>query len=244
MELSIKIIISGKTLIVQDNTNYLPEGAGSKYYSYEKKDCASLIIIESHRSSDTKNPYSQYSFENQIDINKDMWLTLHYVILPTKEYVYNNIELYNEKDYNFNFYISNNELYLYHKNTTDEKINPSEFFSLIPNEKSNVLSISKEYVSIHNLYECYIDFCQQLFQNRGFSKCWNKNTVDSELVYKRDLVWMAINVVDYLVDLHEKPNPTLEEAERIIELIHSCTGVCSENNDISNRRYGCGCSKK
>nr|DAM35540.1 MAG TPA: hypothetical protein [Bacteriophage sp.] len=33
------------------------------------------------------------------------------------------------------------------------------------------------------------------------SACWNKNKIDSELIYKRDLVWMSLNVIAYLAEL-------------------------------------------
>ena len=68
-------------------------------------------------------------------------------------------------------------------------------------EGTTISKIDKSYVSICFLKKCYISLCQQLFNSRGFSECWNKNTVDSDLIYRRDLVWQAINVIKYLTEL-------------------------------------------
>lgn len=111
------------------------------------------------------------------------------------------------------------------------------------NLSTNVYCTTQEYVGIANLYECYINYCQQLLNGGCFSSCSSRNTKDDEIIFKRDLVWMAINVIDYLVDRHSEENPTLAEAQRIIELIHSCNGICSETNQLIHN-YGCGCSKR
>ena len=67
--------------------------------------------------------------------------------------------------------------------------------------------------------------------------CWNKYKVNSELIYKRDLVWMAINVVKYLTQCEQ-----LAEADRVIKTIQGCNGLCVSTN-LTNSTNGCGCSK-
>ena len=47
---------------------------------------------------------------------------------------------------------------------------------------------------------------------------------------------MAINVIKYMVECNQ-----LYEAERIIELLHSCNGVCGGIKTSTNSD-GCGCS--
>ena len=59
------------------------------------------------------------------------------------------------------------------------------------------------------------------------SACWNKNKIDSELIYKRDLVWMSINVIKYLTECEQ-----LAEVERILETINGCNGLCTSSNSF------------
>jgi hypothetical protein len=49
-------------------------------------------------------------------------------------------------------------------------------------------------------------------------------------------VWMAINVISYLVEFKQ-----LAEAQRVLERISSCNGVCN-NNSYKTKTNGCGCS--
>ena len=50
---------------------------------------------------------------------------------------------------------------------------------------------------------------------------------------------MGITVIKYMVQFN-----MLAEAERIIELLESCNGICSGNPSTTNKSSGCGCSKK
>jgi len=53
-------------------------------------------------------------------------------------------------------------------------------------------------------------------------------------LYKRDLLLSAINVISYLAEMEK-----FEEAERLLERITSCNGLC-DYNDINLRGCGCG----
>ena len=60
--------------------------------------------------------------------------------------------------------------------------------------------------------------------------------MDSDLIFRRDLVWMAINVIKYLTECSQ-----LAEVERIIEIIKGCNSLCS-NDKYSMKSYaGCNC---
>jgi len=48
------------------------------------------------------------------------------------------------------------------------------------------------------------------------------------------MVWMAINVIKYLVEFNQ-----FAEAQRLIERLSSCNGLCGSNK--SSRKGGCGC---
>jgi hypothetical protein len=46
--------------------------------------------------------------------------------------------------------------------------------------------------------------------------------IDKELIYKRDLLWSALNVIKYMIEIDQ-----YEEAERLLERIMGCNGLCN-----------------
>lgn len=82
-----------------------------------------------------------------------------------------------------------------------------------------------------NLRKCFIQTCQSIFDSQT-SICDNSN-VDKALTYKRDLIWSTLNVIDYMVEMDQ-----MEEAQRLLEKLSGCNGVCtSQQTNTSN----CGC---
>jgi len=53
-----------------------------------------------------------------------------------------------------------------------------------------------------------------LFESRALTGCFSKSNIDPELIFKRDLAWMTLNIIEYLVDLGQ-----LEEAQRYITIL-------------------------
>ena len=89
------------------------------------------------------------------------------------------------------------------------------------------------YFQLCKLRKCYISLVNKILNNRVSIEC-NNNGVNSEDVYKRDLLLSAINVITYLAEMEQ-----FEEAERLLERITGCNGLC--DNDTSFNSCGCGC---
>lgn len=103
----------------------------------------------------------------------------------------------------------------------------------------NVSEVKVEYMyyfSTCNLKKCFINICQDIFKQQT-SMC-NKPNSDSSLTYKRDLLWSAMNVIKYLVEMDQ-----LEEAQRLLEEITACNGLCSSPQPEFTSNCGCGCRK-
>ena len=83
------------------------------------------------------------------------------------------------------------------------------------------------------LRNCYINICQEIFDQRAPSNCDNTK-IDSNLIYKRDLLWSALNVIKYMVDMDQ-----YEEAERLLLRVSGCNGLCKQ----TNTKVNCGCGK-
>lgn len=96
-----------------------------------------------------------------------------------------------------------------------------------------VSGIKKEYFyyfSICNLKKCFIKLCQDIFDQK-LSRCNTK--IDENAIYKRDLVWSAINVIQYMTEMDY-----MDEAQRLLNKITTCNGLC--NDQTINK---CGCKK-
>lgn len=94
-------------------------------------------------------------------------------------------------------------------------------------------------MSIYQLRLCYVNLCQQIFDRMGCSKCHTTSLDD--LIFKRDMIYMAISVINYCIDLKH-----YHEAARHLEWIHVCGGLCHDNhpnNCGGHETKGCGCAR-
>lgn len=135
-------------------------------------------------------------------------------------------------DLDFYFYY-NNEIYHHIDQQEELEVVDIETISNVNPEISNIYSEIKDFFSVCNLRKCYIRLCQEIFNSASFDRCF-KNKVDSDLRYKRDLVWASLNTIQYMVDCDQ-----LKEAERLLEQLTTCNGLCKEYNNEN-----CGCNKK
>lgn len=245
MELSIEVITSDSCkVIVKDLSQYLPEdSSGIVKGKFKFSDTVSIDILQHNKSQESvyRNPvYSLHTSNDpiQIPVTFDGWFTVVHVVLPSKEWVNN--ELSKEEGsaiglYDIVYYSDGNSVYKYIGGSTQETT-IEEILEINP-VNTTISKTQKDYVSICFLRKCYINLCQQIFNSRGFSRCWDRNKIDSDLIYRRDLVWMAINVIKYLTECEQ-----LAEVERIIETINGCNGLCV-SSDVTSKTSGCGCYK-
>lgn len=115
------------------------------------------------------------------------------------------------------------------------EVSIQELININP-EVSGVKVSYSYYFSTCNLKKCFVKICQEIF-NSQTSIC-NKSNVDSSLLYKRDLIWSALNVINYMAEMDQ-----MEEAQRLLEEITQCNGLCSSYG-IKKSSRGCGCGGK
>lgn len=248
MDLKIKIITCNACdnckVTVQDNSTYLPEDStGVVKGKFKFSETISIDVLQLNKTSETIyiNPtYTDHTAveDTTLQVSSDGWLSLVHLVLPSVEW-FDKEKAKTEGSaldlYNIVYYIDGNTIYKY-INQSIQQVDISEILEINP-ANTTISKTSEDFVSICFLRKCYINLCKQILDNRGFSSCWNKNKIDSELIYKRDLVWMAINVIKYLTECKQ-----LAEVERIVEIINGCNGLCTSSNS-SNKAGGCGCSK-
>lgn len=133
---------------------------------------------------------------------------------------------------NIGYYSDGNEIYKKDNEGNIQKVSIEELLEVNPDAYNFTKQVQK-FFSVCYLRKCFVSLCKNLFNSKIFGKCFNQK-IDSQLIYKRDLVWSALNVIQYLIDSDQ-----LEEAERILSEITGCNGLCS-NKDMG--REGCGCT--
>lgn len=239
MELSINITTNDSCkVIIEDESEYKSEDSTTiSKGEFKYSETISIDVLQLNKTSETEyqDPvYTEHDDEAEaveISVDFDGWFSVVHVVLPTKEWFKESsaVGLYDTV-----YYSDGENIYKYIDGTTSQ-VTIEEVLEV--NTTNTTISItSKDYFSICYIRKCFIDLCKQIFNDRAFSSCWSDNDVDSELIYKRDLVWMAINVIKYLVKCNQ-----LAEAERVVEILNDCNGICPADSTSSTN--GCGCSK-
>lgn len=195
---------------------------------YKKSDTHSfnLLIYNSTKGSDI------YTFtkSNNIQFSKDGWFTYCRILVPTKEWVEKGVSgIYSKV-------ICSDGVKLFKYETSNYiEIDPSELLEM-ELEDSSVSFYKIDYVNVCHLKNCYIELCKKVYNS--VDKCFNYN-VDKNVITRRDLVYMTISVVSYLTECG-----LLAEAQRTIENISTCNGLCTDDITHYNNEKKCNCSKK
>lgn len=242
MELNIKILLNDSCkIIVQDNSEYLSEDfTGIVKGKFKQSEVISIDILQRNKTTETINLNPVYGASVgsvQIPVTFDGWFTVVHIILPSKDWFETELNKSTGSAlglYDIVYYSDGYTIYKYIDSTITE-VTIDEILEINP-DATTISITSKDYVSICNLRKCYINLCQQIFNDRAFSSCWSDNDVDGELTFKRDLVWMAINVIRYLTKCNQ-----LAEVARILEIIEGCNGLCT-STDATSKTSGCGCN--
>lgn len=90
------------------------------------------------------------------------------------------------------------------------------------------------FFSTCRLRKCFVSLCKRILNEGPFSGDKCKIRVDSTLIYQRDLVWSVYNVIQYMLDFGQ-----YLEAQRLIERINVCPGIC--HGVEPKNGGGCGC---
>ena len=195
------------------------------------KSCGISIQEDSYDSS--------YAFVYILQLNKVRCSTTQVFIKTSEEEpiifnigldgFYTLVTLKVPKDPQSEYYYQNEDFY--HNGT---KIELQELIELNPNV-SGIETIYDCYFQDCKLRKCFIDICYQIFDIQNPYNCINSK-LDPNLIYKRDLIWSALNVIKYMSEMDQ-----YEEAERLLERIVGCNGLCNNQCHGSHNNSNCGC---
>lgn len=227
------------TDVTQDSDEYIPENETEleNYYArnrFKYSETYTINVVVKYTLDTVNNGSIIDIFFNdhcsQLDelhytIKEDGYYEIYHIILPSKEWydagkIPSNLEIY---------YTDGEQFY----KVIDGVSNIVEITEIITAkcEGNTISQSSLAQFSICQLFDCYINTCKQIFDN-ALTQC-PKN---SDLTYKRDLIWMTINIIKYYVELGQ-----LMEAQRLLEELIKCGGMCNDTSSPS--KQGCGCSR-
>ena len=178
-------------------------------------------------------PHCAYLDEAHCKLNKDGYYTISHIILPTKaaidRIISDDSEFINQYNY---VYAEDNNSIIKLLNGKWVEASIEEIVLLNDNCNTTIFKSSKDLFSICHLWNCYVDICKELLSS-NLNKC-KKNPDVEDLIFNRDVIWMTINVLNYLPEKDQ-----LYEAERILEEVKGCNGLCQESKRIK-KKGGCG----
>lgn len=187
---------------------------------YYNEDYVFVYLLQLNKTKQIISDYFIKTEKNQkviFDLGIDGFYTLVTLKVPKQE--------------NNEYYYKNGNFYHFY--------NIIEWQTLIeinPNSSDKLDITYDYYFQKCRLKECYINICYQIFNSANSLNC-DKLNIDRNLIYKRDLLWSALNVIDYLVEKDE-----YEEAEKLLERIIGCNGLCDNQlNRCFKIQESCNC---
>lgn len=162
-------------------------------------------------------------------IDKDGYYTVDHIIIPNMKWLENASDEY--KSYYSTIYVTDGEK-LY--KLIGEELEECTVKEILERniEGTTIKKCRVDVFFTAGLQNCYIDYCKEIFE--GLLNTCARGQYD-DAIYKRDFIWMTLNIIDYLVGFKQ-----YLEAERILENFQHCGGFC-KNRNIS-KPHGCGCS--
>lgn len=226
-------------ILEEKSGDYLPETSTEQAFNrFKYSDTVSIDVLQLNKISGSEVYQPTISLRNEkkvitLPVTFDGWFNVCHLVIPSERWFNSQLNSPNSSLglYETVYYSDGENIYKYINNSSSI-VQVSEL--ILRNTEGTTISIvKKDYVSICYLKKCYLNICYQLFRSQAFGECFNSN-IDDELRYRRDLVWMAINVIQYMVEDNQ-----LAEAQRIITELEGCNGVCKQ---IESKSTGCGCS--
>lgn len=190
-----------------------------------------IYVLQLNRSYKKSNQIvvkTKYSDETVFDFSEDGFYTLLTLEVPIND---GKSPYYYEKGHFFkNSWVFGDSWPVSFKDSVKE-LSLQELIDTDPNI-SGVKQTYDYYFSVCNLKKCFSKICYDIYEKQVPFTC-NSSKLDKNLIYKRDLIWSAMNVIKYLSEMER-----YEEAERLLERIIGCNGLCQECGTID-----CGCSQ-
>ena len=247
--------------VTGEETNVTTDVFGFRDYLYSE--CATIDVLIKLDSNDTptlKEDLTQISVHTStsvdaldIEFPEDGLFQVSHIVIPTQVWLNKwspsfQIDLYSGVYY----YDSTTSKYMQYnvKTGTKTEITLNDLLSadysiptsstsdgsIITVSGTNVVRGDKYVFCTCNLMECFYKLAKGLLTT-FCNKCVDKLENNKTAIQNRDLVWMAINVIKYLIGFGQ-----YFEAQRILESITQCGNTICESLSTKSGGNSCGCS--
>lgn len=246
------------TGLEKDNDEYLNEDSeivvSTRDYAYSQT--ITLNVLTSIKSSGEETLQKYDIVEHNIDCidESDMEMPIDglyevsHIIIPTNEW----LDYVIERDENallqystICYFDKDSQQFMVYKDEQSSPISIEEVLEINPappveviDKTTTIIRGDKNTFCICHLNECFYKICKGLLGDIQ-GKCLNKLDHLSLSIYNRDIVWMALNIIKYLIELGQ-----YYEAQRILENVTQCGNICREVFTSTNviGENNCGCS--
>lgn len=234
------------TDLTQDSDEYVAETVedASAYYKRNKfkysETCTLNLIYKVSTTADDEfltglyTDHCSYLDEAHYQLPSDGYYKIYHFILPTEKW-YESVGRQSGVMDALSVYTCDMETGALYMHTREGRKEQS-FEDLIEQIGVNTTTISSavfQQFSICQLYGCYIALCKPVFESVNY-RCMDKTGL-SDIIFKRDFIWMTINIIKYYVE-----DGQFMEAQRLLEEVNYCGGFCNELSVQS--KSGCGCN--
>lgn len=241
-------------VIITDMNEYQSQSYFTKssniYYTFEQSASINTLTSINYEGETTLQVHEinkhyltedgvQVIDESQLDFKVDGLYEVNHIILPTLEWY----ETYKEEVFGVNgftgvYFIDEDKIYKVHPITREIEEVSIEQLLEVNTEDTTIIKETKNTFSLCHLLECFYNICKDLLSKLCPVSC-NSKSQYQDLILNRDLIWMAINVIKYCLELGQ-----YYEAQRFLEEIQGCGTICRQYDvDKLKQAGGCGCSR-
>lgn len=225
-----------------ENGEYGNTTTAIRNYKYDQS--ITLNIVQSV-TSDNKYVLENVSVVPHIDsdisdfeFSKDGLYSISHIILPTEQYAQYDPSLQGSYHALYYYNTSDNKIKLMREDGKDIEISIDQLLQVNPeatvgNLPNSVIRGDKDTFCICYLNNCFYTLSKNLLSSYC-GKCLNKLNAPQQDIFNRDLIWMSMNVISYLIEDNK-----LVEAQRILESLSGCGNICQNSN--SKKSSDCGC---
>lgn len=235
----------GITIIDNHYTDYIPEESSIMLpREFKFLDTITLNVLINITLDKSNNPVSKvlwFGFNEHLedsfdqsciaDLEDGLYRVVHF-ILPLERIV---TEEFKKQYSNVYYYCDDGNI----RNTGHEIVSIEELIEInseCEDEQGRCTSIvrrDKETFNMCKLEDCFYHICRNTLSN-FCGRCLNKLKNSQQDIFNRDLIWMSINIIKYLLSFNQ-----YLEALRVYNTITNCGNIC--HNYITKESNGCGC---
>ena len=173
--------------------------------------------------------------ESTFETSMDGLYRVTHIILPNETWLALAISLNSLGIYtNIYYYNTTTSKFMKYSNNTSTEATIEEILGINATDATTIVKAEKNTFTMCRLKSCFYKYCRGLLDVLPI-KCKSKDYENS--IYTRDLIWMAINCIQYLLDQSQ-----YYAAEELLEKVTGCNGLCKDSSPLPKTSNDCGCS--